>query len=425
MNTTYTLATLAILFLLPGCKESPPAGSALGEVAEPDTAACPAGQAIVRRGEATLQVSVADAFANAQDNDQIQLGAGRAVAATSFTLSQVQGVHITGVGTTLVAKSDIPVVVIDSCEGVTLDGVHVIHEIGEWCAHACVSVSRSSKMTIMNCDLDGSGYWGVCIRDVTDSRIVNNIFHNCHDGFTVWSGGGIELRGNTFKGNRNEDITAKPGAFINDVKADNTFSFAQDLRDYLVIQGTDSPDGRYAVAWGSPEAKVDRSDPHAILQNPIQLEIWLVERETGKIMATLDSEQWHSEKIFRYFSDVSTCWRADGKAVLVVQNNRWSLGWVTAMFLDAGDEDDSRVLELTEPLLEALQNRLLLKHPGKEEGVRHLSYSVIPMSWVDNDSVRIGSGGQLPKREDPLGFEEDVILNLLPKSPFIKITDVP
>lgn len=228
MNRILSAGLLLTLAFSSGCKESPPAGPATSEAPGVEessaTAPCPAGEAVVHRGETTLQVPVAEAFANAQDNDRIQLGAGRALTHATYKLKDVRGVHITGNGTTLVAKSDIPVMNFDNCVGVTLDGVHVVHEIGEWCAHACVEVTDGSDITITNCDLDGSGYWGIGMWDVQGARILDNLFHNCHDGFAAYRSGGIELRGNTFKKNRNKDIEAAEHMFVNDHLDDNVFT---------------------------------------------------------------------------------------------------------------------------------------------------------------------------------------------------------
>ena len=185
-------------------------------------AECPAGQARVRRGEGTKLVPTAEAFSGAMSGDAITLCPGRAVVDKTLKLFKVNNVTIEGKGTSLVAPGDFAVVNLSECTNVTLQGVHVVHEIGKWCSQGCVEVSNSQKVTIRNARLDGSGYFGVVLWKVRESTFEHNLFHNCHYGFSSTNSSGITLKSNTFRDNRGANIYAStPKTFVNDVKADN------------------------------------------------------------------------------------------------------------------------------------------------------------------------------------------------------------
>ena len=189
----------------------------------PKSAACPTGKAVVLRASKTLRVDVPTAFKKAKDGDQITLCPGRALLKESLQMKGRSNVTITGNKTSLVAKGDFPVVQFFQCQSVTISGVHIVHEIGEWCAQGCLEIYESKNMTVKHCDLDGSGYFGVVTNRVSESAIIDNTIHNCHYGVAIYKSKGLQLRGNTFSNNRGNDIEIQGDAVINDVRADNTF----------------------------------------------------------------------------------------------------------------------------------------------------------------------------------------------------------
>jgi parallel beta-helix repeat protein len=169
-------------------------------------------------------VTVTEAFSGARDGDRLRLCPGRSLHGAPLVLSKVNDVVISGDKTSLVASGDFPVVQLSKSSKVVLEGVHVVHEVGEWCAHGCVEIYDSSQMTVRNSELDGSGYFGIITSKVTDSEFRDNLFHNCHYGFSAWSSQGLTLIGNTFRDNRGANLeTADGSSYANDVQVDNTF----------------------------------------------------------------------------------------------------------------------------------------------------------------------------------------------------------
>ncbi|MGB0590642.1 MAG: right-handed parallel beta-helix repeat-containing protein [Myxococcota bacterium] len=218
-----TLFTLALTAMACGAPQTSVMTSSEGQGAMPDDA-CPAGQAQVTRDGGLLKVTVAEAFTEAKDGDRIKLCPGRSLHHTTLLLSTVNDVVISGENTSLVASGDFPVVQLSKSSKVVLEGVHVVHEVGEWCAHGCVEIYDSSQMTVRNSELDGSGYFGIITTKVTDSEFRDNLFHNCHYGFSAWRSQGLTLTGNTFRDNRGANLeTADGSSYANDVQADNTF----------------------------------------------------------------------------------------------------------------------------------------------------------------------------------------------------------
>lgn len=286
-------------------------------------------------------------------------------------------------------------------------------------------------MTIRNCDLDGSGFWGLAMNNVTESQVLDNLFHHCHYGFHA-DGTGIELRGNTFMANRGEDVVGEPDTFTNDVRTDNTFAFAQDLRDYLFIAGTDSPDCRYGIAWGIPGVRLDRAHPDNRDTKDDIIENYLVDRRSGKTIANLDSNHNQWTKTGReggnFTSSLSVCWRDDSQAVMVAQGSRWSFERATVVFVgtsaESGKEKKPDVIPLTEPLRLTFRKRALLRNPEMETEVDKLFYDFSPQRWVGDRSLSIESYGQIPKSETlPVEYSESVTLNFLLEPPLVEITD--
>ena len=194
------------------------------EVADQGQAPCPEGSARVNRAGEQLMVSVTEAFSGARDGDRVSLCPGRSLHDATLVLSKVNDVVISGDKTSLVAKGDFPVVQLKESTQVVLEGVRVVHEVGEWCAHGCVEIYNSSQMTVRDSELDGSGYFGIVTSAVTDSEFTDNVFHNCHFGFSTWDSSGLTLKRNIFRDNRGANIEDSAGSsFANDIKAHNEF----------------------------------------------------------------------------------------------------------------------------------------------------------------------------------------------------------
>ena len=229
MRSARTWCAVVCVSALLGCgggQRSVDKRSPTSEAKPAPEAACPAGRAMVTRDrQPAREVSVQEAFSGARSGDAVDLCPGRAVTDRTYVLNGVQDVTITGSKTSLVASGDFPVVSLEDCQRVVLQGVHVVHEVGEWCAHGCVEITRSSEVTVRDSELDGSGYFGVIVTNTRDTLIEGNLFHNCTQGFSAWSSTGVTLKGNTFRDNREVDVYPDKASaqFVNDVAQDNTF----------------------------------------------------------------------------------------------------------------------------------------------------------------------------------------------------------
>lgn len=196
---------------------------------EIDPAFCPPGKAIVHsNGHSPRYVALAQAFRHARDGDRIDVCPGRAMTEVGFKLRGVTDVSIRGNDSSLVASADVPVLQIFDSRKVTLENLHVVHEVGEWCAQGCVEVYSSREVIIRGNRLEGSGYFGVVTSNLSDAVIEQNLFYDCHYGVAVAGSRNITLRGNTFRANRGKDIHegGNSGQFRNDVMLENTFETA-------------------------------------------------------------------------------------------------------------------------------------------------------------------------------------------------------
>ena len=88
---------------------------------------------------------------------------------------------------------------------------------------------------------------------------------------------------------------------------------------HILFEGTNSPDGRYALAWGlSDFSDLDASDAEKCtskLNFDLIVENYIVNLKSGKIVATVGSAHFSVGHIVRNHGSISACWRADSKAV--------------------------------------------------------------------------------------------------------------
>lgn len=88
---------------------------------------------------------------------------------------------------TLITQTDETIFIIKNSSDITIKGLTIYHDIEGviGCFSNCFDVHHCKNMTFEKCDINGSGFIGVCINQ-SDVVIDNCIIHKCEIGVLVW-----------------------------------------------------------------------------------------------------------------------------------------------------------------------------------------------------------------------------------------------
>jgi parallel beta-helix repeat protein len=106
----------------------------------------------------------------------------------------VSDIRIVGFDAEIVAEDpDVTVIEIRGASGITLDSLEVHHNTPLTCSAGCIFIADNTDVTITNCDLHGSGWFGILVNYSYRLTIKGNRIHDCTDyGFLVvnnpWQG---------------------------------------------------------------------------------------------------------------------------------------------------------------------------------------------------------------------------------------------
>ncbi|PLX00261.1 MAG: hypothetical protein C0593_01390 [Marinilabiliales bacterium] len=175
-------------------------------------------------GKHSQPLPTQEAFIRLKNNEKIFLSPGRVEISKPLKLTNLRNVHIIGRCTSIVAKIDMPVIVINHIDILNISGLYLVHEVGEWCAQNCLELYDVKNLEIKNCTFNGSGYFGLALSNTRDAIIKSNRFFNCEYGLAAWGSSGLIARKNSFSKNRTQDIFAEPKEqFVNDIYKENSF----------------------------------------------------------------------------------------------------------------------------------------------------------------------------------------------------------
>lgn len=186
------------------------------------------GVTLRRNGEVRAGVSFRTAMSDLKSGDRVHLCPGRYIVQEAISLQDLSDVHISGERASLVAKRDFPVLSIKQCTRIIIEGLHIVHEIGEGCETNCLDITDSKDVEVRGCDIDGSGYYGFTVTRSHEVRILDNEIHNCEHGFWGAESSAITVKGNHFHDNRATNFESEiDSMFSNDVLADNEIEAVQ------------------------------------------------------------------------------------------------------------------------------------------------------------------------------------------------------
>ena len=187
---------------------------------------------------------------------------------------------------------------------------------------------------------------------------------------------------------------------------------------FLLIDKTTSPDGKYALAWGMSDfSPLDPSKPEAIQENldPDSVENYVVELETGAIMATLSTTYFAAGDFEKNHGSLSALWRDDSKALVIVEDGKWESQVVAVTYVVDPDHEFDRfsdVIPLVGTMNRQIRAGILKQNPTKAEAIEMFGISVSPKQWMAADTLQFGVSAFIPKDSEEFGFEGEFQMKL-------------
>jgi parallel beta-helix repeat protein len=168
--------------------------------------------------------SIKEAVSIAGDGDIVWIGEGDYNEV--LDINNRKNLVIVGNKSNIISEKDEGIINILESSGVTLYGLHVVHNVGENCSHNCINVHNSRHVRILNNDIDGSGYMGIFSLGCRDMVVSNNIIHHCTHGIIAHSDSSntISLTNNKFFDNKESNTEESDGnIFQEDFETNNEF----------------------------------------------------------------------------------------------------------------------------------------------------------------------------------------------------------
>lgn len=191
-------------------------------------------------------------------------------------------------------------------------------------------------------------------------------------------------------------------------------AFAQNEKSYLIIPETTSPDGNYAVAWGSSAGPLNVSGPNA-LTNSLDfdtIENYLVDLRNGNQVALLDTSFFGHDSFSKNHGYLTAIWRGDSKALMIAESGKWETMSASVIYIvDPNSEwaPCSDLIPCIQGAKRLIKSEIAKQYPTTAE---NYAITITPDQWVDDQSVRINISAEIPKSlDDPL-FEKSIVVTV-------------
>jgi len=78
-------------------------------------------------------------------------------------------------------------ITLTNCYDIEIDYLNLFHDTTEQCYEGCINITGCEDIRISNCNIHGSGYYGIWVDNSEVVRIVNNDIHDCFwAGIAIW-----------------------------------------------------------------------------------------------------------------------------------------------------------------------------------------------------------------------------------------------
>ena len=85
----------------------------------------------------------------------------------------------------LLTDQDVTIFTLKNCSNIKIIGLTIRHDlIG--CFTNCFDVNTCESISFINCDINGSGFIGICVNKSTNVKVENCKIHQCTVGIFLW-----------------------------------------------------------------------------------------------------------------------------------------------------------------------------------------------------------------------------------------------
>ncbi len=88
-------------------------------------------------------------------------------------------------GVELLTKEDVTIFTLKNCSNIKIIGLTLRHDL-MGCFTNCFDINTCDNISFINCDINGSGYIGICINKSTNVKVENCKIHQCTVGIFLW-----------------------------------------------------------------------------------------------------------------------------------------------------------------------------------------------------------------------------------------------
>ena len=169
---------------------------------------CVSSRAVIvsRAGAVEVFGDLVSGWSRLEDGDLLFVCPGVHNIQSTLFVEHLSDVVLAGNESAIVATVDDTVVNVENSRNIVIDGLRIVHDVGEYCLHNCLQVIDSERVTISNNQIDGSGYTGLVLIDSQELRVVDNRIHNCEYATSSYNVIDAEVAGNHLFGNRSENF---------------------------------------------------------------------------------------------------------------------------------------------------------------------------------------------------------------------------
>ena len=103
----------------------------------------------------------------------------------TLLLENLQNLTLDFTGVKLITEEDVTIFTLKNCSNIKIIGLTLRHDL-MGCFTNCFDVNTCKNIRFTNCDINGSGYIGICVNKSTGIKVKNCKIHQCVVGIFLW-----------------------------------------------------------------------------------------------------------------------------------------------------------------------------------------------------------------------------------------------
>ena len=128
-------------------------------------------------------VNIEEKIYTAINGDTVQIEPGTYWGTLNF--ENLKNLTLDFTGVELLTKEDVTIFSLKNCSNIKIIGLTLRHDL-MGCFTNCFDVNTCKNIRFTNCDINGSGFIGICINKSTNVKVENCKIHQCTVGIFLW-----------------------------------------------------------------------------------------------------------------------------------------------------------------------------------------------------------------------------------------------